>query len=187
MVINITLKTKITWQDVKHHRSLLTLILDSSVWNSCSLNGIRNTCCTLEAATFLATKFFTTGSRNHIFCYMPSSKMVMFYSARRQQSGPWSFIRLTFYVQDRPLMLRNKHKFLYLILSILDLIAGLVPRTSSGLATGRLPSWLWSWAGSFWTYISCFFPPGPAIYPIVYSFNNVQIVNKIVYTMNISE
>ena len=32
-----------------------------------------------------------------------------------------------------------------------------------------------------------FFSPNPAIYPIVYSFNSVQIVNKIVYTMNISE
>ena len=154
MVINITLKTKITWQDVKHHRSLLTLLLDSSVWNSCSLNGIRNTCCTLEAATFLATKLFTTGSRNHIFCYMPTSKMVMFYSARRQ-SGRWYFMRPTFYVQDKQFILHNKQQ---VFLFNLDLIASLVPRTSSGLGAGRLPSWLWSWAGSFWSYIPYFFP-----------------------------
>ena len=157
-----------------------------SVWNSCSLNGIRNTCCTLKAATFLATKLFTTVhcsvKKSHIF-YMPTSKMVIFYSAGRQQSGRWSFIRPTFYVQDKPLILHNKQKFLYLILTWLPVLC----RISSDLATSHLPSWLWSWAGSFWTYIPCFFPPDPAIYPIVYSFNSVQIVNKIVYTMNISE
>ena len=109
--------------------------------------------------------------------------MVMFYSARRQ-SGRWYFMRPTFYVQDKQFILHNKQQ---VFLFNLDLIASLVPRTSSGLGAGRLPSWLWSWAGSFWSYIPYFFPPDPAIYPIVNSFNSVQIVNKIVYTMNISE
>ena len=109
--------------------------------------------------------------------------MVMFYSARRQ-SGRWYFMRPTFYVQDKQFILHNKQQ---VFLFNLDLIASLVPRTSSGLGAGRLPSWLWSWAGSFWTNIRGFFPPDPAIYPIVYSFNSVQIVNKIVYTVNISE
>ena len=56
--------------------------------------------------TFLATKLLTTVhcsvKKSDIF-YMLTSKMVIFYSAGRQQSGRWSFIRPTFYVQDKPL------------------------------------------------------------------------------------
>ena len=64
---------------------------------------------------------------------------------------------------------------------IFYLIAGLVPRTSSSLAAGCLGMDQVFLVLS-WLVLNLYFPD-PATCPIVYSFNSVQIVNKMLYTM----
>ena len=55
---------------------------------------------------------------------------------------------------------------------------------------GMVDYWIkfsWCSAGLFWTYTPCIYFPDPATCPIVYSFNSVQIVNKMLYTMKNNE
>ena len=66
---------------------------------------------------------------------------------------------------------------------------------SQEMAPGLLHSWVRLTIGSSFpgAQLACFEPisllffPDPATCPIVYSFNSVQIVNKLLYTMKNSE